>query len=55
MSVGGDSHSVSCYIQLYSVLLLCGGPPQLGAKLAPNFFFVSDTLLEAKAKSRTNS
>lgn len=39
MSVGGDSHGVSCYIQLYSILLLCGGPPQVGAKLVSDYFF----------------
>ena len=51
MSVGGYSHSVSCYIQLYSVLLLCGGPPQLGAKLASDFFLLAIPCWKPKAKA----
>ena len=57
MSVCGDSHGVSCSIRLYSILLLLDVAVLL--RLEPSWpliiFFVSDTLLEAKAKSRTNS
>jgi len=59
MSVGGDSHGVSCSIRLYSILLLLDEAVLLRmelTKLASDYYyFVSDTLLEAKAKSRANS
>ena len=52
MSVGGDSHSVSCSIRLYSILLLLDVAVLLRLEPSwPLIFFVSDT----KAKSRTTS